>query len=311
MPLVRIVRNYKYPAIFRQTPGSLGVWKNFEFTEEDVEEADYLVVLNYPLQDVKCTIRKGGALLLVQEPPFERNQYNAAYFPFFDKVVSHLKNSKTKVIHEQAGLPWHLEMDYDQLNQWHQVSPEERIDHVSWITSNLNIFPTHQLRHNFIHHLQKTDIPFVLFGRGFQPINDKMEVLRFSKYTIAAENYIGVDYWTEKLQDAILSWNIPFYYGCKNIEKYLPENAILKIDLQQPEHSEHIIRKAFQDRHWDRHIAELAEARIKILNQLQFFPRVVGLLENMNSTASKKQYFIPSDPFKKSIFQKLISKLKP
>lgn len=311
MPLVRIVRNYKFPEILRQTPGSLGIWGNFEFTEAPVSEADYLVVLNYPLEDVRCTIKKGGALLLVQEPPFERNQYNTAYFPYFDKVVSHLKTGSSKVLHEQAALPWHLEMDFDHLVQWNQVSAESREDIVTWITSNLNLFPTHQLRHDFIQHLRKTDIPFRLFGRGFQPVNDKMDVLRHSKYTIAAENYIGEDYWTEKLQDAILSWNIPFYFGCKNVTKYLPENAVIKIDLQRPEFSESIIRRAFENQHWDKHLTDLADARLEILNNLQFFPRVVSLLNSMDNSSTKRQYFIPSDPFKKSIFQKLISKLKP
>jgi hypothetical protein len=309
MPLVRIVRNYQYPDILRQSPDSLGIWKGYEFTESDIDSADYLVVLNYPLMDIRCRIRKGGALLLVQEPPFERNQYNTEFFPFFDKVVSHLKTSHKLVLKEQAALPWHLDMTYNELMAWDSIDNESRNDEVTWITSNINLFPTHQLRLNFIEQLKKSSIPFRLFGRGFHPVEKKLDVLSVSKYTIAAENFIGKDYWTEKLQDAILSWNVPFYYGCENIQNYLPSNSIVRIDLNKPQWSEDVILNTLSNNQWEKNISDLKEARQIILNQIQFFPRVVNLLESMNLKEGKREYVIPSDPYKKSFFKKLISRL--
>jgi hypothetical protein len=312
MPLVRVVRNYDYPPLFRQSPGNTGEWGSYSFTEEPVEEADFLVVLNHPTNDVSCKIRNGGCLMLMQEPPFERNDYFKAYFNFFDRIVSHSSGySNLNVLKDQAALPWHLDLDYDVLKANDSPDYSSKKDEVSWITSNINLFPTHQLRLNFIEVLKGSSLDFRLFGRGFQPIENKFDVLRSSKYTIAAENFVAENYWTEKLQDALLSWNIPFYYGCPNINNYLPINSIVHIDLERPEFSLDLILERVNSKYWDHNISSIAEARSLILDKLQFYPKIVSLLESMGSSEKKKVYFIPSDPFKKSIFQKLISKLKP
>ncbi|MBX7093196.1 MAG: hypothetical protein K1X56_00620 [Flavobacteriales bacterium] len=310
MPIVRLVRNYKFPEIARQSPGCSSEWKGYFFTEEEIPEADYLVVLNYPLKDVNCKIKKGGSVLIVQEPPLERNLYNREYFPYFDLVVSHFDFPKVKIIHEQAALPWHINLTYDQLLKSDVSSLEDKKDEVSWITSNINLFPAHQLRLNLIEHLKNTSIPFKLFGRGFNPIDDKIEVLKYSKYTIAAENFIGNDYWTEKIQDAILSWNVPFYYGCPNLGKYLPSNSFIPVNIESPLDTVSEIELAMTGKFWDKNIDQLSEARNIILNRLQFYPRLVNIIEQLEVSNKRKNLFIPKDPFNKSLLHKLISKFK-
>ncbi|MBK9590965.1 MAG: hypothetical protein IPO32_05465 [Crocinitomicaceae bacterium] len=76
------------------------------------------------------------------------------------------------------------------------------------------------MRLEFIDYLKENSFDFDLFGRGFNPIEGKLEGLAEFKYSIAIENYSGPDYWTEKIQDAYLSWCMPIYYGCPNLEKY-------------------------------------------------------------------------------------------
>ena len=41
------------------------------------------------------------------------------------------------------------------------------------------------------------------------------------KYSLCLENSSEKYYFTEKFTDCILSWTIPIYYGCSNIDKYL------------------------------------------------------------------------------------------
>jgi hypothetical protein len=71
MTLVRIVKNWDWPDIMRQTPGSDGVWDGVRFTLEPVAECDYLIVLNRPAQDITVRCPPQHVWAVVQEPPNE------------------------------------------------------------------------------------------------------------------------------------------------------------------------------------------------------------------------------------------------
>lgn len=87
----------------------------------------------------------------------------------------------------------------------------------SIIASNKTHTFGHRLRHNVINELNnKIDV----YGRGYKPINDKLEGLKDYKYHIVIENSIQDDYFTEKLMDCLSTGTIPLYWGTKNINKY-------------------------------------------------------------------------------------------
>lgn len=295
--LVYIHSNYKYPDLIRQTPLLNGVWDDIQFTYDEVDKCDYLIVINHPTKDIKVKCKKGGRILLIQEPPYERNNYLTSHFPYFDTIICgfDLKHS-SNIINTQAALPWLVDKNYQQLTALSPMIDQKR-DQVSWITSNSNVNPGHTPRLGFLEKIKQTDLKIDLFGRGIKHINDKFDAIYPYKYTLAIENFSDINYWTEKISDAYLSWTMPIYYGCKNIEDFFPENSFVKINIHKPEEAIEIVKKCIKDKKYDKNISAIKEARELVLNKYQFFPFMADLFKK--NTLQSKEYFdcfIPLDP---------------
>ncbi|MCG8574369.1 MAG: glycosyltransferase family 10 [Flavobacteriales bacterium] len=293
---VLISRNYPFPDLERQTPGCKGIWNNIEFTEDSSEEVDFIVVFNQPSADIKTKAFEGARWLFLQEPPYTRNEYFKYHFRFADLVVSGFSEEIDHNEQAQAGLPWHINKNYDELLVLKADQAQKR-DAVSWITSNNNMFPGHQPRLDFIDFLKNEKFDFDLFGRGFDPIDDKFDGIFPYKYSIAVENYFAPDYWTEKAVDCILSWTIPLYYGCTNMGDYFPKGSFVEIDIKQPQKALETIQQVMAEDYWSKNLDALAEARELILNKYQMFPMLekrINKFMEQNPSVKKQQYFIPA-----------------
>lgn len=309
--LVYIHSNYNYPNLLRQTPFLNGIWDNVQFTLDEVEECDYIIVINHPIRDIMTKCRKGGRILLIQEPPYERNNYLISYFNYFDIIITAFdKKYSSKIINTQAALPWLIDKNYEQLTTLLPMDHQKK-DGISWVTSNSNVNPGHEPRLKFLEKIRETNLSVDLFGRGIKHIDDKFDAIYPFKYTLAIENYSDTNYWTEKISDAYLSWTMPLYYGCKNIEEFFPENSYVKIDIHKPYEAIEIIKKAIRDKQFDKNLQAIKEARELVLNKYQFFPFMTDLLIN-NSGDSKKHIdcFIPKDPNKSGLINRIKSLMK-
>ncbi len=305
MKTVSVISNYTYPPIIRQSPDENGVWGDFQFYFEPIPEADYLIVLNYPLEDISMRVRKGGKILVMQEPPYHRNEYYKFFFKYFDTVISHFSPKlKSKQLAMPPFLPWLVDGTYNDflLNDFFK-NKEHNLP--VWVTSNAVVNPGHQPRLDFISFLQEKKFPFELWGRGFRPIDDKFQVFQSAKYTIAVENYIDNDYFTEKIIDPILMGCHVFYAGCINLDKYLPAGSFTPIDLKDFEKSLLIMERKIAEDAWASGYSDTLKAKGKILNELQFFPGMTALMDNIH-VEEMEQVFIPSDPSKHlSFFEKI------
>lgn len=173
----------------------------------------------------------------------------------------------TRYIRSHTALPWHVDKDYDFLRK---VKPEEKLKTLSWITSSKTMAAGHRNRMQFPANLQK-EIPFDLFGYGFTPIKDKWDGLSPYKYSIAIENHRNPYYWTEKIADCFLAWTMPIYCGCTRIDQYFPAEAIISIDINDPDAFD-IIKDSTQRELQKKNIDAIEYARNKVLNEYQFFP---------------------------------------
>lgn len=279
--LVLIKRNYEFPDLFRQTPGSKGKWGNIQFTHDDVKECDYVVVLNSPANNIKVKCRKDGQILIIQEPPYERNSYLKLHFRFYAIIISAFKSTdNTRILNAQAALPWHINKTYDELLVLPIEDMNGKKDSVSFITGSGNIYPEHKVRLDFIEYMKAQAFHFDLFGRGFRLIEDKFEGIYPYKYTIAAENYIGKDYFTEKISDVFLSWSMPIYYGCPNITDYFPAESMILVDLNKPMEALEKIKYAIENKLWDKNIEAIKRSRELVLNKYQLFPMIGDLIKD-------------------------------
>lgn len=293
---VRIVKDWDEPNIFRQTPGSSGVWEGISFTDKTAIFCDYLVVLNVPDRDIFAFSRRGGRWLMSQEPPHEFYRWQTKSYGRFDRVYTFWEPSEFpehRIINEQTALPWHINKSYDQLKAMQPSDIPSKRDGISWITSNLNKRPGHAIRLKFMEFLQERQFPFDLYGRGFQPIDDKFDGIAPYKYSIAIENFACNDYWTEKIADCLLSWTMPIYYGALNIAQYFPEKAMIRIDPTRPEEALRIIRDAVDSDAWSKNLEHIREARQLILDKYQFFPYIANKIRQSTGPGKRKFFFIP------------------
>lgn len=233
--IVRLIRDWQKPDILRQqTPGNDGVWEDVKFTFDPIDECDVLIVFTRPPYNIRVKCPKGNVWLISMEPPTPAHRWHLKSYSYFDRIYSqHKKKYSPNHIHTQGCVPWQIAKTYTELTNL-PLEPQKKLDAFSFITSNLNWMPGHELRLNLIDYLREQKVDFDLFGRGIRPIEDKCDALYPYKYSIAIENTVCPHYWTEKIADCFLSWTMPFYYGAPNIFDYFPEKSLVWIDPRNP-----------------------------------------------------------------------------
>jgi hypothetical protein len=299
MTLVRIVKNWDWPDLFRQTPGGKGIWDNIQFTCDDIEECDYLVFLNNCMKTPVRAFCAPENIWVVMQEPYERGltDWVAEGHENFSKVFTHYSPSNNpKYIPSQPALPWHVNRSYDQLIS---CTTPRKTKGMSSIVGDAMYLPGHFQRWNFLGDLKSAGVPYDLFGKKIQYLEDKWDGLAPYRYSLAIENNSGPDLWTEKLADCFLTWTLPFYYGCTNLEEYFPKDSFVRIDITNPEKSIRTIKEVTAEKDWEKHIPALSEARNLILRKYQIFPYLSRLISLEGDSDKQKEItFIP--PYRRS-----------
>jgi len=275
MTVVQVVKDWMWPDLLRQSPGGRGEWQGVQFSLDKLEQADYVLVLNKAPQDtlVRCPPQHVWALM--QEPPNEMFATMHRGDPAYARIyTSDPRLSGERYIHSQPALAWHVDRDYDQLARC-GVPEKER--GLSWVTSSQAVFKGHRRRLAFLERIRDR-VPFDLYGRGFTPIADKWDGLVPYRYSLAVENFQNEYYWSEKLADCFLAWTMPLYWGCTRIADYFPPEAMIAIDIHDPQAVE-AIRGVLFSGAWERSLEAIGEARRRVLERYQLFPWMAGEVE--------------------------------
>jgi len=293
--LVRVIKKWTSPDLMRQTSKASGCWGDVRFTLDPVEHCDAVVVLNHVAAPTSVRCSPDNIWVLMQEPYIRgvfdwmverHDQYEQVFTHHLPKRGSH-----KKYICSQPALPWHVNKNYDELKA--QGVPEKQKD-LSWITSNLTAFPGHKVRMEFLEYLQSRNVRMDLYGKGINFIEDKWDGLAPYRYSLAIENDSGPDYWTEKVADCFLSWTVPIYYGCTNLEEYFPAESFIRIDINQPEAARETIEATLAADNWEARLPAIEEARKLVLDRHQFFPHMQSLADRYHkSTPSKDMVLQP------------------
>ena len=98
---------------------------------------------------------------------------------------------------------------------------------VSFITSNKTITEGHRFRVSCVDELKNNNIDVDIKGVGYDEIVGKIDALQDYKFSIAIENGISDNYFTEKILDCFLTGTIPIYCGCNNIGDFFNINGII------------------------------------------------------------------------------------
>ena len=275
--IIKLERYFSYPDLKRQTPNNSMKWKDFTFTEDDIDECDYLVILEYPKEDFSIKVNENNILHLCLEPPNEISKYRQ-YANKKTKLIYNQLDIKKNNILSHGALPWHVNKNYDFLSELKAESLEKE-NTIVWITSNQRTSKGHNTRMDFLENIQ--NLPFVnLYGRGIKPIDDKWDVLDKSKYAIAYENFQSDYYWTEKIIDCFLSFTMPLYFGCNVIENFFPKNSFIQIDPND-KHIDLFLKEIVNSAKWEDNLEAISEARTLILNEYQLFPFLYNQIKDL------------------------------
>ena len=320
--VIKIERYFKYPDLKRQTPNSSFQWGDFVFTEEDIEECDYLVILDYPKEDFFIKVNPNNIIHICLEPPNEISKYRQ-YANKKVKIIFNQLDIKKNNILSHGALPWHINKDFDFLNNL-KVESLNKENKIVWVTSNQRSSKGHKVRMDFLEKIK--DLPFVdLYGRGIIPIDDKWDVLHNSKYAIAYENFQNDYYWSEKIADCFLSYTMPLYFGCNSIENYFPKKSYIQIDPKD-KHIDLFLKEIVVSTKWEENIEAIVKSRDLILNDYQLFPFLskqikaleIGKSENSGLQKQRVQFkggdsFFDNYPIDVGIekqYLKIVNKLK-
>lgn len=292
MTLVRIVKNWDWPDLMRQTPGQKGVWDGIQFTVAPIEDCDFLVMLNNSMEtDTRVRCPEKNICAIMQEPYMKgHSDWMVEKHEFFSKVFTHyIPVNNRKYIPSHPAIPWHVNKTFDELISAKVPVKSKKL---SAIVGDAMDVPGHIKRRKFLQYIQDDkSLELDLYGKKINFIEDKWDGLAPYKYSLAIENTSGPDYWTEKIADCFLSWTVPIYYGCTNLENYFPKESFIRIDMGQPEESLAKIRRIINEDNWERYIPALKEARNLVLNRYQLFPYLSQMIHSQPKGEGEKISF--------------------
>jgi len=276
-------------------------WDEFAFTTEPLPECDALLVFNTPGNIIRTICHPEMIVAFMMEPGIKKihpwmfkklNQYSRIYSPI-------VRSENSTRSHGYLG--WYFHQDYNYLKAL-AIPTKNKL--ISCIASNLLQLKGQRQRSRFVHLLQRKFPQIDFFGKGINFIPDKMNGLLSYRYSIAIENTSADDYFTEKINDCFLTYTVPLYYGCKNIDKYFPEKSFIQIDIEDPEMTFEKIQKVLDDDNWNDRVPAIREARNLVLNKYQPLAGAAEIFRNIQPLSGKKKIILtPVRP----IFKRLSS----
>lgn len=202
---------------------------------------------------------------------------------------------------------WWVDATYDELLE---LKPQEKSENINVILSHKRDLKGHRLRSDFVVDFldlypNQIDLygslsltyPTLKFIRRYPLLEtfynqwlklpfsstfidfDKLEISLPYKYSLVAENSQQKNYFTEKIVDAYLSWNMPVYWGCPNIGDFFPEDSYYTIDINDNSAYDYLNEIAHRPLS-QKNIEAIAEARKRILNKYNIWPALDGYIRD-------------------------------
>lgn len=227
----------------------------YEFRFNESGHADMVLVLNFSKRLHWAKVPKSRVVKVLQEPvvkSYWTHRFTYKHSRTYSRVLSHSGPFNDRVRRSHGHFPLHV------------IQPRDfpkKSRSVSVIASTLTILPGHKKRHYALNELFKVH-PELLghaFGRGRREIEDKAEGLRDYRYSIAIENEITDNYFTEKLMDCFALGTVPIYFGARNLSEYFPEGSYFQLDDLSVESFETALKSASEE-DYIRRLPALAQA---------------------------------------------------
>lgn len=258
-------------------------WNNLQLTWID-KDIDYYVIINSTDQKILSDIPHDKIIYFCMEPFMEKRKNIWGIWCDPPKTLFFRGVHQT----EYNNNEWHLSWTYNDFCTRNILKNNDVSNVLSAIVSDKYIDPGHIKRIDFLKFLEtKNDINVDIYGnnkfkyknyKGQLPYHEKDNGIFPYKYTFNVENHDILNYYTEKLIDGILGETLVFYHGCPNIRNFIDERAFVWLELENFEQDYEIIKKAISEDLWSKRIEYIRKMKYKILNELQFFPRLERII---------------------------------
>ena len=261
-------------------------WEKFAFTPEIMPDCDAILVFNTPHETIRTFCDPQKVIAFMMEPGIRKfhpwmfkrlEQYSRVYSPVEQSI---------NTTQSHGFLGWYFEQDYNYLNSL-EVPDKTRM--ISCIASNLSQLKGQGLRVNFVNRLKKELHQIEFFGKGSQFLPDKMKGLLPYRYSISIENTSANDYFTEKINDCFLTYTVPIYYGCKNINRYFPEKSLIQINIENPDMAIEKIKSVLTEDDWNNRFEAICEARHLVLEKYQPLAGAASILQELQTESEKRK----------------------
>ena len=262
-------------------------WNNIKIVWS--EPTDWYVIINSPLYT--CTeIPDLKKTILFQMEPFMNSKHKNRWGDWSNpssKLFKYMATHKT----EYNNNEWHLSKTYNELMSEKIIKIKKYDFTLSTVLSDKMLEEGQQKRIRFVKYLEKKGMSLDIYGsnklnwknyKGSLPYHAKDNGMFPYKYVFNAENNKIPNYYTEKLIDGILAECLVFYWGCPNVSEYIDSRAYIQLDLSDMKNDYKIIVDAMKNNLWEDRISYIRESKHKILNTLQFFPRLERILSSTN-----------------------------
>lgn len=284
--------------LLRFSPGGRGRWHDLQYTEHP-EEADIYTVF-WPINPSYWYAREqfsSKSVINLTREPYIRSSSSSVESRGREVPPANILGSDPLFSRWISDGPisaaWWIGKSYDELND--KPFPNKTRLASCVITGRLNR-SGHLLRLKFLKRFaERYPGALDVYGKnigGFDlnqipgylgPVEDKWKALAPYRYAFALENVSKPNFWGEQLNDAILAGCYPIYWGCTNLETFLPQNSFRWLDITKPDAPDHAL-SVFKSDYRVEHLKELYEAKHRILNKYQYWPDLHSIINDLISS---------------------------
>ena len=204
--------------------------EKYQFTIDD--DFDFLVVVNFSQRHTNFPREKTLGVML--EPTW------ACYFEQHlrdrcQHIIHHTRRDTPQYIYYPGLLAPHFDCHGGENLEYYINNNFTKTKKCSIITSHNSVdsYPQaiYSKRVNFVKQILNTDLDIDIYGNDWEKcgiednrikgtLANKKDGLLDYEFSIAIENSVESDYFSEKLTDCILTDTTPIYYGCPDISRF-------------------------------------------------------------------------------------------
>jgi len=282
-------------------PKGVRRWGRWELVlnPPDDDPCDYWIVLGYAFREEAALVAPANTLFVNGEPPAKKLYPRKFYQQFHRVVDNHSWSRHPRLLLDTACLGWHVgsnlspargEYSYDFFSALPRPTKQNRIGVVCSATAAT---PGQRKRLMFLDQLKgHFGDRIVHFGRGFTPVDDKLDAILPYRFQLVLENSISPHYWTEKLADAYLGWGFPLYVGCPNLDAYFDPRSFQSLNLDDLSRAIEIIETRLNQNEDEVEITAMTKARGRMLNDYNLGMRCVRWADTFYVPAPKETVVI-------------------